>query len=447
MAGVKPVEYKKDSSTVGFAVAGDKKEITKPNANTIEKDVKQGNTKDLESGQEKYLESLVDEDNIDYTNDELNNVGKNQIDTDSAEKTSDANKVESVAGSAASAAGFMFGATIVKGIQSLVPKSASSVVGALACAAVFIGSGTLALVTANNFDDQYDDRMNQKDSAGNTNNIIQQYYDQMTSDMDTMTEDAKTYADLSDQKLTADVDRMTQIGALQAQILVYQAQGNEEMVAQLEAQIAELTKQGEADKTGDQIDELQKGLETYSGNNAEAMGVTDSGSTVAEFLKQGNTMGIYGTINSTMLAVAAGFATNAAVASISAIKLPWDAPIAFAAAALDTATAVLFLLAAGKMVKKTIDEFKCADAGSEMQENVNNLLANAEQQGGFTETTGAEYAAIVAENTKTIQKTQEGIDKANQNVQVPPSPKAGGSEGNPDNPEDNPNVNPEGEAA
>ena len=39
MAGVKPVEYIKDSSTAGFAVAGDQKPITDNNANTIKKDV------------------------------------------------------------------------------------------------------------------------------------------------------------------------------------------------------------------------------------------------------------------------------------------------------------------------------------------------------------------------------------------------------------------------
>ena len=44
MAGVNPVEYIKDSSTAGFAVAGEQKPITDNNANTIKKDVDQGNT-------------------------------------------------------------------------------------------------------------------------------------------------------------------------------------------------------------------------------------------------------------------------------------------------------------------------------------------------------------------------------------------------------------------
>lgn len=81
MAGVKPVEYIKDSSTAGFAVAGDQKPITDNNANTIKKDVDQGNTEKLDNGQTRLLDSKVDEDTIDYSNDEMKNVGKNQIDT------------------------------------------------------------------------------------------------------------------------------------------------------------------------------------------------------------------------------------------------------------------------------------------------------------------------------------------------------------------------------
>lgn len=446
MAGVKPVEYKKDSSTTGFAVAGDQKQITKDNAVTIEKDVKQGNTNDLDNAQSKYLESQIEDvDNIEYSDDERKNVGKNQIDTDDVEKTKGEDKAAAAAGSAISAAGFMFGGQIAKAVAGLVPKSATSAVAAVACGVVFLGSGTLAVVSANNFDPEYNERTSQKDSAEETNNTIQSYYDQMAADMDTMTEDAATYADLSEQKVTADVDRITQIGALQAQIAVYQAQGDDEMVAQLQAQIAELTKEGEADETGGKIDELQQGLETYSGNNAEAVGVADSGATVSDFLRQGNNMGVYGTINSTMLAVATGYATAAAIASISSVRWPWDVPIAFAAAALDTATAALYITATSKMVKKTVNEFKCADAGSEMQDNVNNLLGNVEQQGGFTESTSAGYTEIATKNAETTKKTQEGVDKANKNTPVAPKPTGNGEGNNPD--EEKPPVVGAGEGA
>ena len=314
MAGVKPVEYKKDSSTTGFAIAGDQKQITKDNAVTIEKDVKQGNTNDLDNAQSKYLESQIEDvDNIEYSDDERKNVGKNQINTDDTENTNGLQTTGSMAGSAlqvgtgAAASAAMSaptGAGAVSDISTMArvgENTAAIPWMALAAGAIDLGAGAAALVAVNAFDNQYGDRMNQLEAAGDNNTTIQSYYDQMAADMDTMTEDAATYADLSEQKVTADVDRITQIGALQAQIAVYQAQGNDEMVAQLQAQIAELTKEGEADETGGKIDELQQGLETYSGNNAEAVGVADSGATVAEFLGDGNQMGILGTANTALL--------------------------------------------------------------------------------------------------------------------------------------------------
>ena len=447
MAGVKPVEYKKDSSTTGVAVAGDQKQITKDNAVTIEKDVKQGNTNDLDNSQSKYLESQIEDvDNIEYSDDERKNVGKNQINTDDTENT---NGLQTTGSMAAATGGTVAAATTssvaataitdIKGVKETSTKLADAPWMAIAAGAIDLGIGTISLIAVNTFDDQYNSRMGQKDAAGDTNNIIQSYYDQMAADMDTMTEDAATYADLSERKVTADVDRITQIGALQAQIAVYQAQGDDEMVAQLQAQIAELTKEGEADETGGKIDELQKGLETYSGNNAEAVGVADSGATVAEFLGDGSQMGVLGVANTAILTATGLLMIGDTVKAVkAAASVPWPANIAAAivagvGAAMMVAGNVMVLAAAVKMGSKAKDEFACADAGSEMQDNVNNLLGNVEQQGGFTESTGAEYTEIATKNAETTQKTQEGVDKANQNNPVvAPKPTGNGEGNNPD---------------
>ena len=102
----------KDSSTQGFAVAGDEKVITKQNANTIKKDVDQGNTEDLDNGQERCLERYVDYDNIEYTEEENKNVGRNQIDTKGADKNSDGGVADSTVASGVSvAAGTTFAVT------------------------------------------------------------------------------------------------------------------------------------------------------------------------------------------------------------------------------------------------------------------------------------------------------------------------------------------------
>ncbi len=449
MAGVKPVEYKKDSSTTGFAIAGDQKQITKDNAVTIEKDVKQGNTNDLDNAQSKYLESQIEDvDNIEYSDDERKNVGKNQINTDDTENTNGLQTAGSMVGSAlqvgtgAAASAAMSaptGAGAVSDISTMASVGENTAAipwMALAAGAIDLGAGAAALVAVNAFDNQYGDRMNQLEAAGDNNTTIQSYYDQMAADMDTMTEDAATYADLSERKVTADVDRITQIGALQAQIAVYQAQGNDEMVAQLQAQIAELTKEGEADETGGKIDELQQGLETYSGNNAEAVGVADSGATVAEFLGDGNQMGILGTANTALLTASGLLMISGTVKAAKAalqvpfLSIPVASAIAIAGAVMMVAGNAMVLSAAYKMGSKAKDEFKCADAGSEMQDNVNNLLGNVEQQGGFTESTGAEYTEIATKNAETTQKTQEGVDKANKNNPVVAPKPTGNGEGN-----------------
>ena len=421
MAGVKPVEYKKDSSTTGFAVAGDQKQITKDNAVTIEKDVKQGNTNDLDNAQSKYLESQIEDvDNIEYSDDERKNVGKNQIDTDDTENSSAGNAVGSMGGMAALA-----------GLQGYLGTLLAATNGWTApiIGAAYIAEGVLTQQLVKAFDDQYESRMKQLNAKDDTNQTIQSYYDQMAADMDTMTEDAATYADLSEQKVTADVDRITQIGALQAQIAVYQAQGDDEKVAEIQAQIAELTKEGEADKTGGKIDELQQGLETYSGNNAEAVGVADSGATVAEFLGDGQQMGVLAKVSAAILTV--GALTGAIIAAKGIAKSGIFSKIpAMIGAAICLGGMALYISAASQMNKKGSNEMDCADAGSEMQEYVNNLLGNVSSQAGFTESTGAEYTEIAAKNAETTQKTQEGVDKANKNNPVVvPKPTANG-EGN-----------------
>ena len=439
MAGVKPVEYIKDSSTTGFAVAGDQKPITDNNANTIKKDVDQGNTEKLDSGQTKFLEGKVDEDTIDYSNEEMKNVGKNQIDTEGTENTNGLKTAGSMVGSAGlvgagAGASAAMGATTGAGAVSDISTMASVGLNtaaipwmALVAGAIDLGAGAAALVAVNAFDDQYDSRMSQMEAKDNTNQTIQNYFDLMTSDMDIMVGDAQKYKELSDTKLTGDVDRITQIGALQAQLSVYESQGNQEKVAELQAQIAELTQEGEEDPTGAMLGDLEKGLETYSANSAEASGVAESGSTVAEFLGDGNQMGILGSVNAALLTASGLLMISGTVKAARAalhvpfLSIPLASAIAIAGAVMMVAGNAMVVAAAIKMGGKAKDEFQCADAGSEMQEYVNNLRSNVEQQTGFTESTGAEYITITTENAETTQKVKEGVDKANKNNPTQPA--------------------------
>ena len=106
----------------------------------------------------------------------------------------------------------------------------------------------------------------------------------------------------------------------------------------------------------------------------------------------------------------------------------------------------LYISAASQMNKKGANEMDCADAGSEMQEYVNNLLGNVSSQAGFTESTSADYTEIATKNAETTKKTQEGVDKANKNNPVvAPKPTGNGEGNNPD--EEKPPVVGAGEGA
>ena len=56
---VNKVEYKLDSSTEGFAAAGDTITVKSSNATTIKKDVDEGNTQELSSGQRFFLNNKI----------------------------------------------------------------------------------------------------------------------------------------------------------------------------------------------------------------------------------------------------------------------------------------------------------------------------------------------------------------------------------------------------
>lgn len=438
MAGVKPVEYIKDSSTAGFAVAGDQKPITDNNANTIKKDVDQGNTQKLDNGQTKLLDSKVDEDTIDYSNDEMKNVGKNQIDTkgkDGEELSEKDDKAGAAVSTTVAAAGTAWGAAgaiyaAVTSAQKGAKIGEHFPGGMLPAGIVAAASSVTSLVFSfeNVFDPNISERENQTSAAESNDETIDNYIKLMTSDMDTMVEDAEKYKDLSDSKLASDIERMTQIGVLQGQIASLQEQGNLEKVAELQAQLDELTQEGEEDPTGAMLGDLEKGLETYSGNSAEASGVAESGSTVSEFLKDGHAMKGWATAAEIASYMGAGIMIICTAIAAKRVGKDLSGILTAAFASVDTAGMALFAysaivlgIAGAKYGKIASKEGDAADAGDKMQEYVNNLHSNVEQQTGFTETTGAGYTAITTENAETTKKVQDGINKANKNNPTQPT--------------------------
>lgn len=479
---VNKVEYVRNSSTPGFAVAGDEKTITKSTANTIQKDVDQGNTEKLDQGQQKYLDSQVDYDSLDYTDEEMNQVGRNQINDRNTQNTNGLQTTGAMlGGGAGAAAGVLapalgapiggnavnitttFSGDLESGLQvnqkaSLgnganfsdikempKPESGGSAQGggtagdaaknsgiqteksskipwaAVASGAIALAGGALAMVGVNKFDDQLKERTAHKNESEQTNQIIQQYYDDLGTDMDSMAEESGRYQELVSAQTQADVDTVTQIGALQSEMMVYQSQGNTQKVAELKAQIDNIKKGAEEDGGNrEEITNIKGNLEVYAGRSAEAQGVKESGDNVSEFLRDGKQMGILATVQTALITVGAVLMLKGTLNAVqAAMKVPFllkgaAMVLAMAGAAMMVAGNLLTLGAALKMGQKAKEEFDCADAGETMRDNLGQLGENIEAQASYTEASTAGYLELDTKAAETVGKTQQGVDKANQ---------------------------------
>lgn len=416
---VKPVEYIKDSSTPGFAKAGDEKTITSDNANTIKKDADLGNTKDLDNFQSNFLENRVDYDTLDYSEEEMGKVGEQQIDTEGEdgesleEKDQKGGAVAATAVSATSAAAgasaaiaAATGANIADGFTALVLGIATSL----------LSGTTLALSFPSTFDPNLGERKNQTNTAGDNNTIIQQYIDTLSSDTGAMEEDMASYTALSEMQTNAQVETITELGALQAELQVYQSQGNSSKVAELKAQMEEIKKTSEEEnkEPQEEMNGLKENIETYTGNNAEATGVKASGDTVSEFLKAGEPMGKMAKASSYMSAIA-GLACIAVTPfpKIWAAFIPVDGPASVAAKVLFVAAGLSFGVAAKNFNSRSSEESAAADAGEEMAGNLATLQENIDGQADYTESTSSSYSESDATATETIAENQEAANNAN----------------------------------
>lgn len=437
--------------------------INKSTANAVKKDVNQGNV-DLNNGQAKYLESQVDYDTIDYSLEEREKSGTQQIDAENTKNTKTGRAIAttsaSVVGSVAGGIANTVGQTVQKNMVDTAQKKLSETLaknlkfdfkngtvsfknpsevkkaaleadkaskvpfGAVVAGGIALGGSVLAMTSANNFDEQFSERVSQLKAAEDTNTLIQEYYDVLSSDMEAMVEDSTKYAELGDIKLQSDIDLITEIGALQAELQVYQSQGNMEKTGEIEAKITSLKEEGEQNSVKGELDSLRANIEQYRGNAAEAEGVKASGDSVSEFLQQGKTMGVLAAVQFALMTASAILmlkgTTNAikAAAKVPSISGPFKAAAmacAIAGSAMMVAANVTTVLAALKMKNKMNDEFDCASAGSDMETKLASLGDNLENQEGFTETVEGDYVVQDVKATEYTQKAQEGVNKANQN--------------------------------
>lgn len=481
---VQPVEYKHKSSTEGFADVGDKKNINSADANIIYKDEKQGFV-DLDKAQETYLGNFVETDKVTYSKEENNNIGKTQIDTSNTGKTNGWNATGTSAGTvvggvvgslAVKAGASKIGSEVSTQVASKVATETAAKSGAEAAkegaseaakataasdskaaqaaqakateaakhpfapviaGGISLATSLLSLQSANKFDDKYNDRMNANGSAETTNSTMQNAVDQMTGDQEAMGQESADYENMASDSQANALVAVGQKAALQIQYQQLVAQGDNQGAQNILKQIQDLEKSQAEDPNKDKMQACKDNIAQYQQNSEVASGVADSGQSVSDFLKDGKTMGLVGRIMAGIDAIIMVITAAGAIKSIASIvKAPTllkglAGICAAAGAALFVASTAVMTTATLKINSKASDEYKCADAGDNMQTNIDNLRAGITTQSSSTDATSTGYVATDTKDAAVLQKTKENADKGVAKATGKPTPDKPGEDGKP----------------
>lgn len=379
---INKVEYIKDSSTSGFAIAGDQKVINKQNAQTIEKDVEEKNTQDLTGGQKRYLNNALE--GSDNTNYENAGGDETALDNETTDNTSPKHSNTGpgtkeglttmgslgAAGAAAGMSGMAFAFAQQQGIS--IAQVAMN-----AWAAPIIGGIDLALaagatVGATMFDSSYSERLSEESAASEYISTIDEYIQNMDIDIqsfiDKVDEGAET-PDVPEEPEEPEADNNEKLVALQAELEEAIANGDEEKANELRAQIEEI-KNGEGAKVPAKNEE-QIAAEVVA-RNSEAHDIDGYTTDVASFLSEGNVYGKFGAINATALAVCTAGSTFLSVLAWRGANL-FNTPLAIAGAAMCIAASATFAAATGLMTVKTVNEYKCGASGNNLMNKLSEL--------------------------------------------------------------------------
>lgn len=372
--------------------------ITQANAKEIYVAWKRGEVQ-LDPSQQKKCESFLtpeDMDEVQYDTKVTENRGKNSIDTSDTEQKANVTGGAGTASAAAAVTTILFGKALssINGFTSLAASIIAMTASASALALSFaFDSGNLSA------------RNDHSKNAGNDNQTLDGYSDNLANTMDMMNEDVKTYND-QQNNLTKTVNTQTsQMADLQMQYDAAVAMGDTQGAQKIKEQMLALKKQ---DNSGleDELAETGGAIEEYRAMNAEAMGSAESGQTVSDFLKAGKPQGILATVNGALCTVGALAATLAAVLGaipkVWILGVPTDLPFGLKSAVFWGGVGAMMATASTMYFSKASQENECGDNGDEMQDHVNNLNEMIAQQDAYTtETEGAfEESDEAAEESK-----------------------------------------------
>lgn len=387
--------------------------ITQGNAKEIYVAWKRGEV-ELSQVQQKKCESFLtpeEMDEVQYDSTVTQNRGKNSIDTSDTKDNGNGTEITATAASGVGSIGTICAALMASGNMS---KSNGFV--ALICAAATIIGSAAAVAMSYAFDDQLKDRKNHSQNAGNDNQTMDGYSDNLANTMDMMNEDVQTYND-QQNNLTKTVNTQTsQMADLQMQYDAAVAMGDTQGAQKIKEQMLALQKQ---DNSGleDELAETGSAIEDYRAMNVEAMGSAESGQSVSDFLKAGKAKGTLASISGYMCMAAAVFGAvitaACAIPKIWTIIGPLDAAPAGISTVLWAAITTAMSLASKNYLSKASQENECGDNGDEMQDHVNNLNEMITQQDSYTTDT---EGAFEESDEAAAESKSEASEKAGESV-------------------------------
>ncbi len=390
--------------------------ITQANAKEIYVAWKRGEVQ-LDPSQQKKCESFLtpeDMDEVQYDTEVTQNRGKNSIDTSDTDDNGNAVEASSTGASVVAT-----GATLTSVISAItLGKTTSNINGFVAMIVAFAVAAIASVTTlglAIGFDNQLDDRNNHSDNAGNDNQTLDGYSDNLVNTMDMMNEDVETYKD-QQNNLTKTVNTQTsQMADLQMQYDAAVAMGDTQGAQKIKEQMLALKNQ---DNSGleDELAETGGAIEEYRAMNAEAAGCAESGQTVSDFLKEGKAKGTMANINGALCmvgALASGVAAAlSAVPKIIIFGAPIDLISGLAASIAWGALGAVMGTASGIFFKKGSQENECGDNGDEMQGHVNNLNEMITQQDVYITDTEGTFEESDEEAAESKSEASEEAGKA-----------------------------------
>ncbi|MBR3889369.1 hypothetical protein IKJ53_02525, partial [bacterium] len=370
---------------------------------------------------------LTDEemDEINYSEEVRENDAASKIDTSGTEKNTKGNKWANgvgatLLGGGGSVAGILFAKGAVENAED-GEKATISVWSAIWTSAIVAVGAIASILLANNFDNAFKERTAARDSAGDTNTTMDGYADALGGTMEMMAEDEKLYQEQREQVTLARNEQTSRAAELQMQIDTADAMGDTAGAEKAKAELQQL-QQTDNSAMEEDLAETQGAIAEYGAMAAEAEGVKGSGQSVTNFLKEGKGMGVMAAINGGLLAIAAIICGLAAIKSVGAAKMPFELPVGIAAAVVYGVAAAGMGVAGGIMLKKAGDEFKCSQAGEEMDPHIKDLNDMINAQKERTEVTSqvftdADEAGKGAEEDAT--KNADNAKKQNEEILNP----------------------------